>query len=103
MRRRDMVELHVLPDVEPSAAGDLSFSVAQRDLIGRALGRLPIDQRAVMVLHFYADLPLTEVANILDIPVGTAKSRLHRGLEAMRAAMPAEQPTSATLVRERPA
>ena len=46
------------------------------------LGRLPIDQRAVIVLHFYVGLPLTEVADILDIPHGTAKSRLHRGLEA---------------------
>ena len=34
-----------------------------------------------MVLHFYLDLPLTEAAEILDIPAGTAKSRLHRGLE----------------------
>ena len=49
-----------------------------------------IDQRAVMVLHYYLDLPLTEVAEILDIPVGTAKSRLHRGLEALRASMRVE-------------
>jgi RNA polymerase sigma-70 factor (ECF subfamily) len=56
-----------------------------------------------MVLHFYVDLPLPEVADILDIPVGTAKSRLHRGLEAMRSAMPVDSPASATLVRERPA
>jgi RNA polymerase sigma-70 factor (ECF subfamily) len=103
MRRRDLVELHILPDVEPSTTGDFAFSVAQRDLLGRALGRLPIDQRAVMVLHFYVDLPLPEVADILDIPVGTAKSRLHRGLEAMRSAMPVDSPASATLVRERPA
>ena len=40
-----------------------------------------------MVLHFYLDLPLTEAAGILDIPVGTAKSRLHRGLEALRSAI----------------
>ena len=54
------------------------------------LGRLAIDQRAVMVLHFYLDLPLTEAADILDIPVGTAKSRLHRGLETLRASLRAE-------------
>lgn len=44
--------------------------------------RLPIDQRSVMVLHFYLELPLTTVATILDIPVGTAKSRLHYGLRS---------------------
>ena len=40
-----------------------------------------------MVMHFYLDLPLTEAAEILDIPVGTAKSRLHRGLATLREAL----------------
>ena len=84
-RRRDLVELHVVPDPEPAGRRrPRPSSVAERDRLGRELGRLPIDQRAVMVLHFYLDLPLTEAAEILDIPVGTAKSRLHRGLEALR-------------------
>jgi DNA-directed RNA polymerase specialized sigma24 family protein len=38
-----------------------------------------------MVLHFYLDLPLPDAAEVLEIPVGTAKSRLHRGLRALRA------------------
>ena len=63
--------------------------MVERDRLGAELGRLPIDQRAVMVLHFYLDLPLTEAADILDIPIGTAKSRLHRGLETLRTAMAA--------------
>jgi RNA polymerase sigma factor (sigma-70 family) len=103
IRRRDMVELHVVDDWEPGIERDFSQSVADRDVLGRELDRLSIDQRTVMVLHFYLDLPLTEAAAILDIPVGTAKSRLHRGLEAMRAAMPVETYESASLVRERPA
>ena len=46
-----------------------------------------------MVLHFYLDLPLTEAADILGIPVGTAKSRLHRGLATLRArCWPTERP-----------
>ena len=40
-----------------------------------------------MVLHFYLGLPLTDVASALDIPVGTAKSRLNRGLADMRASI----------------
>jgi RNA polymerase sigma-70 factor (ECF subfamily) len=90
--RRNLVELHVVSDREPAASGDFALSVADRDQMSRAHGRLPIDQRAVMVLHFYLDLPLTEAAEILDVPVGTAKSRLHRGLEALREAMSPDVP-----------
>jgi RNA polymerase sigma factor (sigma-70 family) len=86
-RRRDTVELHVTLDSDPMAPGDLALSLAERDRLERELGRLPIDQRTVMVLHFYLDLPLSDAAEILDIPIGTAKSRLHRGLESLRASI----------------
>jgi RNA polymerase sigma-70 factor, ECF subfamily len=89
-RRRDLVELHVTPDEELLEPTDMSMRLAERDRLERELGRLPIDQRAVMVLHFYFDLPLTEVAVILDIPAGTAKSRLHRGLTTLRVSIGAE-------------
>jgi RNA polymerase sigma-70 factor (ECF subfamily) len=46
-----------------------------------------VGQRAVIALHYYLDLPMREVAEILDLPLGTAASRLHRGLETLRAAM----------------
>jgi RNA polymerase sigma-70 factor, ECF subfamily len=55
-----------------------------------------------MVLHFYLDLPLTDAADILDIPVGTAKSRLHRGLATLRSSMAAER-SELHVVVERPA
>jgi DNA-directed RNA polymerase specialized sigma24 family protein len=45
------------------------------------------------VLYHYLGLPLTEVAEILDIPSGTAKSRLNRALAAMRAAIDADDRT----------
>ncbi len=101
-RRRDLVELHVVSDQEPRSAPDFPTNVAERDRLGRELDRLPVDQRTVMVLHFYLDLPLTEAAEILSIPVGTAKSRLHRGLATLRASMVSERP-DVHLVRERPA
>jgi RNA polymerase sigma factor (sigma-70 family) len=93
VRRRDLVELHVEPEEAPDAATDFSTAVVDRDDMGRALQRVPVDQRAVLVLHFYLGLPLTEVAEILDIPVGTAKSRLNRGLAAMRASLGVARPT----------
>ena len=102
-KRRDLVELHVVPDREPASSVDFPLTVAERDLLGREIGRLSLDQRTVMVLHFYLDLPLTEAAEILDIPVGTAKSRLHRGLATLRAALAMEQHESLTVVGERPA
>lgn len=102
-RRRTLVELHVLRDPEPTGGSDFSMSVADRDQLGRALGRLPIDQRTVMVLHFYLDLPLTEAAEILAIPVGTAKSRLNRGLVALRDAMSVDDPRRPSRVGERSA
>jgi RNA polymerase sigma-70 factor (ECF subfamily) len=100
VRRRDVVELHVLPDEDTQISGDFSNAVLDRDQMGAALARLPVDQRAVLVLHFYLGLPLTELAGILDIPVGTAKSRLNRGLSAMRTAMGADRPAH---IRERSA
>ena len=61
--------------------------IADRELLDAALRRLRPESRAVLVLHFYLGLPLTDVAAALDIPVGTAKSRLHRGLGEMRASI----------------
>jgi RNA polymerase sigma-70 factor (ECF subfamily) len=86
-RRRNQVELQVVPGPEPARPFDLSLSVAERDAMEYELGRLPIDQRTVMVLHYYADVTLERAAEILDIPLGTAKSRLNRGLVALRESM----------------
>ena len=51
--------------------------LADRDELERAFRRLPIEQRAVFVLHHYLGLPLVEIAELLEIPAGTARSRLH--------------------------
>lgn len=102
VRRRDLVELHVTPDERPGHSVDLAAAAAERDRFERELGRLTLDQRAVLVLHFYLDLPLTEVAGILGIPAGTAKSRLNRGLDAMRSSLDADTQAS-TRLRERSA
>jgi len=101
-RRRDLAELPTMEHHDSASPGDFSSRVVDRDQVGRELGRLPVDQRTVMVLHFYLDLPLTEVADILDIPVGTAKSRLHRGLDALRSSMHVER-VGLRVAGERPA
>jgi RNA polymerase sigma-70 factor (ECF subfamily) len=63
---------------------DVSTWVADRDVIDRALLQLDPDQRAVVVLRYYLQLTLPEAAEALAIPLGTAKSRLHRALTQMR-------------------
>ena len=81
-----------MPTHEPSSS-DAQLVLADRDRVERMLDRLPMEQRAVIVLHYHLGLPLPEVATTLAIPVGTAKSRLHRALESMRTAMLAETDT----------
>ena len=93
-RRRKMVELKVVPDPERTVASDSAVALANRDLIERRLNDLPIDHRSVVVLRFYLDLPLDEVADILDIPVGTVKSRLHRALASLRDSMTQVEPAA---------
>jgi RNA polymerase sigma-70 factor (ECF subfamily) len=99
-RRRTLVELLVTPDPNVADSPDASVHVAERDLLERELDRLDLDQRVVLVLHYYLDLPISEVAEIIDIPYGTAASRLHRGLEALRASLRPGVPASGSLAPE---
>ncbi|MEA2622742.1 MAG: hypothetical protein QOH61_1652 [Chloroflexota bacterium] len=52
-----------------------------------ALARLSFDHRTVLALHYAADLPIRDVARVLDIPEGTAKSRLNAALSQVRLAL----------------
>jgi RNA polymerase sigma factor (sigma-70 family) len=90
--RKDRVwapNLRLLP-VDEQAPDDALVSVVDRDELERGFRRLSIDHRAVVVLHHYLDLPLDRVAEILGIPVGTAHSRLHHAMRALRAALDAD-------------
>jgi RNA polymerase sigma-70 factor (ECF subfamily) len=82
------------PPPQRDHADDVGLSVDVR----RALLEIPEDYRVVMLLHDVHDLPYEEVASILGIPVGTVKSRLHRGRVALARIMglpvERERPTS---------
>jgi RNA polymerase sigma-70 factor (ECF subfamily) len=69
---------------------DHQATFAVTDQIERGLQGLTVDQRAVLVLSFYLDLPVAEAASILGIPAGTMKSRLHRAILALRATVDAD-------------
>jgi RNA polymerase sigma-70 factor (ECF subfamily) len=60
-------------------------SVAERDALGAAFPKLDPDLQLVVALRFYRDLPLDDIAELLGIPLGTVKSRLHTGLKRLRA------------------
>jgi RNA polymerase sigma-70 factor (ECF subfamily) len=85
-RRRRVVEVELDP-IDAPAPSDIAGDVADRDLLDGALKRLDPGHRAVVVLHFYLGMPLPEVAAAIGIPVGTARSRLHYSLVAMRASV----------------
>ncbi len=87
-RRRRAVAARFLPVL---ASRDV-VSVPSGDALdlSAALASLPLDQRAVVVLHHALDLPVEEVARVLEIPVGTVKSRLSRGRAALAAVLTEE-------------
>ena len=90
-RRRFGASLTVLR-TEPAQPDGLG-ALADRDELDRVFGRLSIDHRTVVVLHFYLGLTVDEAATTIGIPVGTAKSRLHYATEALRAALEADART----------
>lgn len=89
-RRRRPVVVPIL-DLEPSAlplrTADDGGGVLARDLLGRAFAGLDPDHVVVVVLRYYADLTVPEIAARLGIAEGTVKSRLHHALRRLRAAV----------------
>jgi len=77
-RRRRVFE-RLRPASRPSEVGPPEI-----DETWTALRRLPPRRRAVIVLRFYADLPIADIAQVLDCPPGTVKSLLHRSLAQLK-------------------
>jgi RNA polymerase sigma-70 factor (ECF subfamily) len=103
LRRRKArpVEVELLTIDGPSV-GDPASGVVDRELIDDALRRLDPTWRAVVVLHYFLGMPLPEAASVLGIPLGTAKSRLHRSLGLMRLAI-TDEVISPSLAKGTPA
>ena len=71
-------------------ASDEFLAVLHRDQLERGFRRLSVDHRAVIALRYLLDLPLADVAEALDVSVGTVASRLNRALAALRAVLEAD-------------
>ncbi len=87
--RRRVMELHVTP-LAITATDDIQRTTAIRDELERGFRRLSTQHRAVLVVHHYLGLADNDAALVLDIPVGTYKSRLNRATAALRAALEAD-------------
>ncbi len=81
-RRRHPVER--LPDEPVLRAPDRHAVVDDRLAIEAAFDRLKPDHRIVLVLRFYRDLTVDQIASVIGVPAGTVKSRLHHALRDMR-------------------
>jgi RNA polymerase sigma factor (sigma-70 family) len=86
----------------PTFAADGIGTVDDRDQLEQALRKLSVVHRAVLVFHYYLDLPLLEVADRLGIPLGTVKSRHHYAMTALRASLEADARTP-SITLEQPA
>lgn len=86
--RRWLRPLENLADWLGNANSNQTYEAVEQmddwDRVQRAVAALPISQRVVVVLYYLNDLPLQEIAEILDVPIGTVKSRLHYGREALK-------------------
>jgi len=72
------------PDGIESGPDDLLIRQEQEAEFMNLLNRLPLPQRAVLLLHFVEDFSLEEIARITHTPLGTVKSRLHHAKRALR-------------------
>jgi len=99
-RRRDWVPDTELLPTEVPLASDQFGAVVQRDQLERGFRQLSLDHRTVIVLHHLLDMTLETVAETLDIPLGTAHSRLSRAMQALRAAMQQPSPSTSPPARQ---
>jgi len=96
--RRWTTHLRPLP-IEGPAAPDPIVSVHDRDALERAFQQLSPEHRAVFVMHHHAGLPLAAIAEIVGVPLGTVKSRLHHSIRNLRAVLEGESEAEIVEVR----
>ncbi len=76
--------------LEPSSLDDRLTGIGQRDALERAFDRLTVEERTILVLHHLDGRPLVEIATLLKVPVGTAKSRLFAARRSLDRALEQE-------------
>lgn len=86
LRQRGRVRVLDLDAAPERPTPDTTGGIAEREALRGALARLTADQRTIVVLRYYGDMSLENIAERTGERLGTVKSRLHYGIEALRAA-----------------
>jgi RNA polymerase sigma-70 factor (ECF subfamily) len=94
MRHVRTIRVVALDDAHEMPAADSHGATMARLALEPAFDRLSPDQRIIVVLRFWRDLPVEEIAERLAIPAGTVKSRLHYALKALREAIESSEEVS---------
>lgn len=84
LRKRERRKVRSLEETDDPATADSTDQVSSRDAVDRALNGLDADHRIVIVLRYWADMTVDEIAERIEVRPGTVKSRLHYALRSMR-------------------
>jgi RNA polymerase sigma-70 factor (ECF subfamily) len=87
-RQREVAESETFESISPGPTAEAAFLQAQeRATLDEILASIPEERRAVFILFELEEFKATEIAELLDIPVGTVATRLKRGREEFQAAI----------------
>jgi RNA polymerase sigma-70 factor (ECF subfamily) len=88
------------PDHHSKTPEEVMYNHQVASIIQNALEKIPEEQRVVIVMKQYQDLKFTEIAEILDEPINTIKSRLYYGLRAMKKVLEESRLSKEVLLNE---
>jgi RNA polymerase sigma-70 factor (ECF subfamily) len=97
LRRASRVRVHevsveLVAEAASPSAPDIAGGVADRQALERAFDRLSVDERTILALHHLDGRAVADLARVLDVPVGTAKSRLFGARRALERSLERERP-----------
>lgn len=84
LQRRQVVRMEPIGDLEPEDDRDRFADSQERDEVAKAIDLLSPEQRIVVVLRYWNDLPVDEIARLVGVPSGTVKWRLHTACRHLR-------------------
>jgi RNA polymerase sigma-70 factor (ECF subfamily) len=91
-RSRGRAERARAESTPEGAGGEPSFGVEDARAVHRALDRIDLRHREVLVLHFLDDLSVADIAAVIGEPAGTVKSRIHYAKRALKGALHSHDP-----------
>ncbi|WP_244094306.1 sigma-70 family RNA polymerase sigma factor [Jeotgalibacillus salarius] len=84
LKRKGKKLIHLTELIRQSGAQDFSGEVVHGLDVKEALEALPDKYKTVLILRFYKDLSVQDIANVLNCPLGTVKTNIHRGLSQLK-------------------